>query len=121
MRTAHIAVYDTLADWETGHLLAELRTGRFTGTPFEIVTVAESAEPVTTMGGIRIVPDMLLADLDPADSDLLVLAGADIWDAGGGDAFAAAARRFLDAGVPVAAICGATASWPESGSWTISR
>ena len=115
MRTAHIAVYDTLADWETGHLLAELRTGRFTGTPFEIVTVAESAEPITTMGGIRILPDMLLADLDPADSDLLVLAGADTWDEGGGETFAAAARRFLDAGVPVAAICGATAGLARAG------
>jgi putative intracellular protease/amidase len=115
MRTAHIAVYDTLADWETGHLLAELRTGRFTGAPFEIVTVAESADPITTMGGIRILPDMLLADLDPADSDLLVLAGADIWDEGGGEAFTAAARRFLDAGVPVAAICGATAGLARAG------
>jgi putative intracellular protease/amidase len=115
MKIAHIAVYDTLADWETGHLLAELRTGRFTGTPFEIVTVAETPEPVTTMGGIRILPDMPLADLDPADSDLLVLAGADIWDAGGGEAFANAARRFLDAGVPVAAICGATAGLARAG------
>jgi putative intracellular protease/amidase len=112
---AHIGIYDTLADWETGHLLAELRSGRFTGTPFEIFTVAESAEPVTTMGGIRIVPDMLLADLDPAGSDLLVLAGADMWDAGGGEAFAEAAGRFLDAGVPVAAICGATAGLARAG------
>jgi putative intracellular protease/amidase len=67
------------------------------------------------MGGIRILPDMLLADLDPADSDLLVLAGADTWDEGGGEAFAAAARRFLDAGVPVAAICGATAGLARAG------
>jgi len=54
------------------------------------------------------VPDVQLADLDPADSDLLVLAGAEMWDAGGGQSFAAAAQRFLAAGVPVAAICGAT-------------
>jgi putative intracellular protease/amidase len=114
-RTAHVAIYDTLADWETGHLLAELRTGRFTGQRFDVVTVAESPEPITTMGGIRILPDMLLADLDPAESDLLVLAGADLWDAGGGEAFAAAARRFLDAGVPVAAICGATAGLARAG------
>jgi putative intracellular protease/amidase len=114
MSTAHIAVYDTLADWETGHVLAELRTGRFTGTPFEIVTVAESLEPITTMGGIRILPDMRLADLDPADSDLLVLAGAEVWDEGG-EAFAAVAARFLDAGVPVAAICGATAGLARAG------
>jgi putative intracellular protease/amidase len=115
MNTAHVALYDTLADWEAGHLLAELRTGRFTGTPFEVITVAESLEPITTMGGVRVVPDALLGDLDPADSDLLVLAGADLWDAGGGEAFAAAAGRFLDAGVPVAAICGATAGLARAG------
>jgi putative intracellular protease/amidase len=114
-RTAHLAVYDTLAEMEVGHLLTELHTGRFTDASFEVVTVAESHDPVTTMGGVRWVPDMLLADLDPADSDLLVLPGAEMWDAGGGDAFAAAAGRFLDAGVPVAAICGATAGLARAG------
>ena len=67
------------------------------------------------MGGVRVLPDRLLADLDPADSALLVLPGADLFDAGGGDAFTAAAARFLAAGVPVAAICGATAGLARAG------
>jgi putative intracellular protease/amidase len=113
--TAHLALYDTLADWEVGHLLVELHTGRFTGTRFEVVTVAETLDPVTTMGGVRMLPDLALADLDPADSDLLILPGAAMWDAGGGQAFAATAARFLDAGVPVAAICGATAGLARAG------
>jgi putative intracellular protease/amidase len=37
-----------------------------------------------------------------------------MWDAGGGEAFAAAGR-FLEAGVPVAAICGATAGLARAG------
>jgi putative intracellular protease/amidase len=114
-RTAHLAVYDTLTDSEVGHLLVELHTGRFTGTSFEVVTVAELPQPVTTMGGIRVLPDSLLADLEPADSDLLILPGAEMWDAGGGEAFATAAGRFLDARVPVAAICGATAGLARAG------
>ena len=99
--TAHLAVYDTLADWEIGYLVVELRTGRFTGSPWSIVTVAESLEPITTMGGVRILPDTLL--------------GADMWDAGGGQAFAAAASHFLNSGVAVAAICGATAGLARAG------
>jgi putative intracellular protease/amidase len=114
-RTAHIALFDGLADWEAGHLLAELRTGRFTGERFDVVTVGESLGPITTMGGVRMVPDALLADLDPGGSDLLVLPGGEMWDTGGGDAFAAVADRFLDAGVPVAAICGATAGLARAG------
>jgi putative intracellular protease/amidase len=113
--TAHLGLYDTLADWEVGHLIAELHTGRFTGTEFDLVTVAESHEPITTMGGVRILPDALLAELEPASSDLLVLPGADMWDVSGGEPFAAAAARFLDAGVPVAAICGATAGLARAG------
>jgi putative intracellular protease/amidase len=115
MSTAHFAVFDTLADWEAGHLLAELRTGRFTRTPFDVVTVGETSAPVTTMGGVRVLPDVALADVDPAASALLVLPGADLWDAGGGDAFAAAADRWLAAGVPVAAICGATFGLARAG------
>jgi putative intracellular protease/amidase len=113
--TAHLAIYDTLADWEVGYLLVELRTGRFTGTPWNIVTVAESREAITTMGGVRILPDMELNDLQPASSNLLILPGADVWDDGGGQPFAKIAARFLDAGVPVAAICGATAGLARAG------
>jgi putative intracellular protease/amidase len=114
-RTAHLALYDGAAEMEVGHLLAELHTGRFTGTSFDVVTVAESPEPVLSMGGIAMVPDALLAELEPADSDLLVMPGAEMWDAGGGQAFAAAAGRFLEAGVAVAAICGATAGLARAG------
>jgi putative intracellular protease/amidase len=114
-RTAHLAIYDGLADPEVGHLLAELHTGRFTCVAFDVVTVAEEREPITTMGGMRLIPDILLADLDPADSDLLVLPGSEMWDASSGEAFAATAKRFLDDGVPVAAICGATAGLARAG------
>ena len=113
--TMHCAVYDDLADWEVGHLLAELRTGRFTGRPFEVRTVAASLDPITSMGGVRIVPDLALADLEPQDSALLILPGTSLYDAGGGSEFIATAGRFLDAGVPVAAICGATFGLAKAG------
>ncbi|WP_433514497.1 hypothetical protein ACQP2T_02090 [Nonomuraea sp. CA-143628] len=39
-RIVHRAVYDTLAAWETGHLTAHLRNGRYQRDPggFEVVT-----------------------------------------------------------------------------------
>ncbi|WP_418958281.1 DJ-1/PfpI family protein [Streptomyces tritici] len=110
--TVHLAVYDTLADWETGHATAWLaRSGRTVKT---VGLVAD--RPVTTIAGIRIVPDLALADLRPEDSELLILPGADLWDTGDELApFAAKARAFLDAKVPVAAICGATAGLAREG------
>jgi putative intracellular protease/amidase len=113
--TAHVAVFDTFNDSEVGLLLVDLRTGRFTGQPFDVVAIAETRDPITTMGGVRMVPDIALAELDPSESDVLVLAGGDMWDAGGGQLFVDAAKRFLDARVPVAAICGATAGLARGG------
>lgn len=115
MPSIYVATYDGLADFEPGHLLAELQTGRFTAAPFEVSSVAESLAPVTTMGGLRLQPDLRLADADPDGVDLLILPGAGIWDAGGGALFAELAGRFLAAGTPVAAICGATLGLARAG------
>ncbi|GGW54869.1 DJ-1/PfpI family protein [Streptomyces xantholiticus] len=110
-RTVHLAVYDTYADWETGHTTAHLTQNGFT-----VKTVGLTTDLVTTMGGVGIRPDLALADLDPADSALLILTGATLWDTGDDLApFTARARAFLDAGVPVAAICGATAGLAREG------
>ncbi|WP_225097366.1 type 1 glutamine amidotransferase family protein [Streptomyces sp. CoH27] len=110
-RRVHLAVYDSLADWETGHTTAYLaRAG------YEVVTVGPGREPVTSIGGLRILPDLALDELRPEDSSLLILPGADLWSAGDCLApLARAARAFLDAGVPVAAICGATAGLAREG------
>ncbi|MFI8889198.1 type 1 glutamine amidotransferase family protein [Streptomyces paradoxus] len=110
-KPVHLAVYDTLADWETGHATAQLaRTGH------DIRTVGPSADPVRSVGGLRIQPDLALDDLRPEDSALLILPGADLWDTSDDLApFARTARAFLEAGVPVAAICGATAGLAREG------
>ncbi|MFG3168351.1 DJ-1/PfpI family protein [Streptomyces sp. NPDC048200] len=110
-KPVHLAVYDTFADWETGHATAHLARA---GHP--VRTVGPGREPVTTMGGLRVLPDLALDELRPEDSSLLVLTGASLWDTSGDLApFARTARAFLDAGVPVAAICGATAGLAREG------
>ncbi|MFC0437963.1 DJ-1/PfpI family protein [Kutzneria buriramensis] len=115
----HVAVYEGLSDWEIGHTVANLRGGIGQHSPgsFDVRTVGLTAEPIVTMGGLRIVPDMVLADLEPADSAMLVLTGSTGWNPGDAptEAFAAKAREFLDAGVPVAAICGAVAGLAREG------
>ncbi|MFI6736058.1 type 1 glutamine amidotransferase family protein [Nonomuraea sp. NPDC050451] len=114
----HHAVYDTFADWETGHATAHLRNGRYQREPggYEIVTVGLTTDPVVSMGGLRVTPDLALDQLSPDSSALLILPGADLWDMGPSlTPFATKAGEFLDAGVPVAAICGATAGLAREG------
>ncbi|MGW1226332.1 type 1 glutamine amidotransferase family protein [Streptomyces sp. NPDC002530] len=109
--TVHLAVYDTFADWETGYATAHLARNGFT-----VRSVGPTTGPVTSMGGVVVLPDLALDALRPGDSALLILPGADLWDTGDALApFARAARVFLDAEVPVAAICGATAGLAREG------
>ena len=108
--TVHVAVFDTFADWETGYATAHIRRRDWQREPgrYEVATVGPTREPVTTMGGMRIQPDLALDELRPAGSAMLILAGGDTWGEDSMAGFRAAARQFLEAGVPVAAICGAT-------------
>lgn len=109
-RTVHVAVYDGLADWEIGHVTAHINSpdGQRDPGSLGISTVGATLDPITTAGGVRIVPDMTVADLLPADSAMLILPGAFTWMTDGHAGFQAAATAFVEAGTPVAAICGAT-------------
>ena len=117
VRTVHVALYDGWADWEIAHLMARVSNPAWQHDPgtWQIRTVSESLAPVTSMGGLHAVPDLAAADLTPADSAMLVLPGAGGWEQAGIPWAAALASQFLDAEVPVAAICGATAGMAHAG------
>jgi putative intracellular protease/amidase len=108
--TVHVAAYDTFVDWEIGYAIAHINKPLWHRQPgrFAVTTVGATRDPITTMGGMRIVPDTTLDEIGPQDSAMLILAGSDIWATDQFTLFADKARGFLDAGVPVAAICGAT-------------
>lgn len=116
-QTVHLFVLDTLADWEPGYAISRINSPAWQARPgrFEVKTVGLSRRPVTTMGGVSILPDVTLAELEPAQSAMLILPGADLWDKAEGIQAAEKAKAFLAAGVPVAAICGATFGLANAG------
>lgn len=117
-RKIYFYVLDTLADWEPGYALAELGSGRFfrPGAPrFEVVTVGRTREPIRTMGGVKIAPDVVLDEIRPVEGDVLLLPGAETWGEPAQAAVVALARAVLDRGVVVAAICGATVALADAG------
>ena len=114
----HLYVTDTQADWEVGHAIAHIANPEWQRTPgrYEVVTVGATAAPITTMGGVRIVPDITVDELDPTASAMLLLPGAQTWD--DVDAHAgilATLDELLAVGTPVAAICGATGALAAAG------
>lgn len=113
----HIGLYDGFADWEMGHVMARVNDGLWQREPgrYTIRTVGETTDPIRTIGGLRLTPDLTLADLAAADSAMLILPGSGTWESGGNTAMADTAAKLLAAGVPVAAICGATFGLANAG------
>jgi putative intracellular protease/amidase len=102
--TVHLLVFDGLADWEPAHALCELsRSGKF-----EVRTVGFTRQPVTTMAGLKVEPELAITELTPQNSTLLLLPGGDMWQDQGQPVVQSILQQFRDQNVPIAAICGAT-------------
>jgi len=116
-RYVNVALLDTLADWEIGYLTSYVNDSEFQREPdsVRIRTVGTTAEPIRTKGGLTVTPEVVLGDLSLDDSAMLVLPGADTWTEPDNAVWLEQARRFLDHGLPVAAICGATYALAAAG------
>ena len=113
MFTIYVYVLDTLADWELGHVISELHSGRFfkkDAQGVSLKTVGFTKEPVRTMGGLTIMPDCLIDDIIVNETSVLLLPGADTWNDPKHGAIIEKASEFLTLGATVCAICGATAA-----------
>lgn len=117
METVHLFVLDTMADWEAAFAVAGINNPEFQQQPgrFAVRTVGVTTEPVRSIGGVTIVPDMALTDLHPAESAMLILPGGTAWESGELPEAVDKARELLASGVPVAAVCGATAGLADAG------
>ncbi len=111
-QTVHLFVFNTFADWEVGYVLPGLNDPT---AGYQVRTVGVSQEPVKSMGGLTILPDMTLAELEPVQSAMLILPGSDHWAQGKYPEAIEKAKAFLAADMPVAAICGATAGLALAG------
>ncbi|GAF23178.1 ThiJ/PfpI family protein [Bacillus sp. JCM 19047] len=112
MQTKRFFLYvlNTMSDWEYGHLIAELNSGRYFKkelAPLKVTTVGASNEMITTMGGLNICPDISFEDCRLESEDLLLLPGATTWNEEIHQPILNEIGKALEMGTTVGAICGA--------------
>ena len=108
---AYFLVFDGLADWELAHALCEInKSGKF-----EVVAVGFSQKSVTTMGGLKLRPDITLDEVMPTEACIFMLPGGDMWEAESHESLKTLLRRIHAEGVPIGAICGATLEIARAG------
>jgi putative intracellular protease/amidase len=111
-KAVYLLVVDGFADWEPSHAVAELRRQG----QFRVETVGLSLAPVESMGGIRVLPSMTIADVNPGDVAVFILPGGDRWENAPLEPEIEQLLKALDAQrVPIAAICGATLAIARAG------
>lgn len=111
-KAVHVLVFDGFADWEPAHALSELRRSGNRA----VVVVGFDEEPVTSMGGLRVVPDTTLREIRRSDVEILILPGGDFWEATYPEAeLTDLLIDLIASGVPVAAICAGTLALARAG------
>ena len=111
-KAVHLLVVEGFADWEPAHAVAELRRqGRY-----RVESVGLTPAPVRSMGGITVLPSKTVSDVDPSNVAVFILPGVDRWETAPVEAELERLLERLDAaGVPIAAICGATVAISRMG------
>ena len=118
MRKVYLYLLNTMADWETGYISAELHSRRFFKKDAEEIIfkhAAVSKESIKTMGGLSVVPDCTIDEISADENTVLILPGADSWNEMKNEAILEKALKILEGGGTVCAICGATAALAKKG------
>jgi putative intracellular protease/amidase len=108
---AYVLVFDGLADWELAHALCEInKSGRI-----EVVSVGFSKEPVTTMGGLKLIPDITLDEVTSSGTRIFMLPGGDMWELESHEKLKTLLQRLHADNILIGAICGATLEIARAG------
>ena len=108
----HVLVFEGFADWEPAYALAELRrSGKRS-----VVAVGFDREPVTSMGGLRVIPDRVLNVIRPSEIEILILPGGNFWESPYPPAeLNQVLNDLVAAHIPIAAICAGTLALGRAG------
>jgi putative intracellular protease/amidase len=111
MATIVTLLTEGFADWEIAMLNGVARG--FYGIETRFAT--PGGEPVRSSGGMRVTPDLALADADPQALDVLVICGGSIWQSPDAPDIGPAVAAVRAAGKVVAGICDGTVALARTG------
>lgn len=117
-RNVYLYVFDTMSDWEIGYLTAELNSGRYFRKEVEllqVITVGADKHPVTTMGGLNILPHISIDECALKSNDVIILPGGNTWMDTIHDPLLKKVTASIEEGTVIAAICGATVGLAKMG------
>lgn len=105
-KLAYIILIECYADWELGFLAPMFHEEGSADATWQAQTVSLTSEPIRSMGGLTVTPDLGLEDVTD-NFDALILIGGTTWRQPQSQAFTDLVIQAMYKDVPVAAICDA--------------
>jgi len=99
-----VFLFNGFSDWEIAYLTPEIRKSE----EFDLVYFSADGSSVSSMGGLRILPDVSLAEINAEDVSMLILPGGTAWDKGENTEIDRLTKTLFDKKRTIAAICAAT-------------
>jgi len=108
---AYVFVFDGLADWEPALALCQIRkSGKH-----EVFAAGHSRQTVVTMGGLKVVPDVAIDEIEPRETAIFIVPGGDRWEAGPDQKLDELLRRLHAEEILIGALCAATLEIARAG------
>lgn len=100
----YIFLFDGFSDWEIAYLTPEINKN----DDYELVYFSKSGDPILSMGGLKVMPDVGLTEVEATDMDMLILPGGTAWEVSENSEIKALVMGQFMSGRSIAAICAAT-------------
>ena len=102
---AYVLLPEGLADWEPALVMAKINSEE----DFKVITVGFTKEPVTSIGGMTAVPDVVLSEVDIDSAAAFIVPGAKFWeDNDNPNDLSDLLERLHERKIPIGFICAAT-------------
>lgn len=100
----YVFLFDGFSDWEIAYLTPEIKKNE----KFKLTYFSKNGNPVLSMGGLRVTPDISLEDVVIDEVDMLVLPGGAAWENDENNEIEHLVKHQFASRKGIAAICAAT-------------
>jgi putative intracellular protease/amidase len=111
LKHVYIFLFNGYSDWEISYLTPEL----FKDKKTSLKTFTLNGAPIISMGGLKITPDLSLAQIKSDEALMLILPGGTAWEQNEIQGLDQLTAQLNAAGKTIAAICAATTYLGEKG------
>lgn len=118
MKKVYVYLLNELAEYEIGYILHafSMETLLKNGVKdFEVKTVSYNKNPIVTLGGLTLIPDYSISEVNFNDCTAIILPGSPNWQNKENQEILNRIKECLNNNVLICAICGATLALADCG------